>query len=120
MAALVVYVHVLGGGGGCGRAVRGLLAFLFSDSAVCERSQASQISVSHSYFSGRSWCVAHLVWRGCLFIDSVACMRSSVSCLHWGGKGELLSSTLTYCRYLQCLVTISGILFIYVFVDLFF
>lgn len=47
-------VHVLGGGGGCGRGVSGLLAFLFSDPAVCERSQASQISVSHSYFSGRS------------------------------------------------------------------
>lgn len=55
-------VHVLGGGGG-GGVGGGLLALLVSDPAVCERSQASQISVSHSYFSGRSWCVAHLVQR---------------------------------------------------------
>lgn len=60
-------VHVLGGGGGGGGGDGGggggLLALLVSDPAVCERSQASQISVSRSYFSGRSWCVAHLVWR---------------------------------------------------------
>lgn len=81
-------VHVLGSGWWWGWGWW-LLALLVSDPAVCEQSQALQISVSHSYFSGCSWCVAHLVWGGCLlFIDAVACMRSSVSCLPWVGGGS--------------------------------
>lgn len=78
---------VVGGGGVWEEGVGVVAGFSFSEPVVCEWSQASQISVSHSYFSGRSWCVAHLVWRECLlFIDPVACIRSSVSCLHRGGE----------------------------------
>lgn len=93
----------------------GFAGFAVSDPAVCERSQASQISVSHSYFSGWSWCVAHLVWRDVCCLLTRLPARGALSLVLAGGwrGAELLSIVLTYRCCLPCLVTLSDLKFLF-------